>query len=56
MPRIAPWYSIKPNDPQVYHDNTECTEGNNIELENKRSGTDGRRKCLPCQRLDNEGR
>jgi len=54
--KTSPWYSVKPNAPPVYHDNTECHLGNNIERENRRSGTDGRPKCEVCERLDREGR
>ena len=51
MAKVAPWHSTRPNDPAVYHDNTLCTEGNNIEPENKVSGTGGRPKCEHCARL-----
>ena len=34
MAKVDPYYSIKKMD--VYHDNGDCTEGNNIEPENKR--------------------
>lgn len=33
MVQTSPWYSIKP-DTIVYHNNTDCTKGNNIEREN----------------------
>jgi hypothetical protein len=49
--RTSPWYSVKPSDRRVYHDNTLCTEGNNIERENRREGTDGRPRCEHCSRL-----
>jgi hypothetical protein len=49
----APWHSILQ---YVHHDNTACTEGNNIERENLRQGTGGKPLCHHCQRLDNEGR
>ena len=51
MARTSPWHSIRPEDPKVYHDNTSCTEGNNIEDKNRRAGTDGRRQCDHCRRL-----
>lgn len=54
--KTSPWHSIKPNDPQVHHDNTACTEGNNIEQENRREGTGNRPKCDHCDRLDSQGR
>ncbi len=37
---------------EVYHNSNQCTEGNNIERENVRSGTAGRRLCDHCKRLD----
>ena len=51
MAKVSPFHSVKPNDRQVYHDNTACTEGNNIEPGNKRLGTGGRRQCEHCARL-----
>lgn len=51
MARVDPWHSVKPNDPRVYHNNTNCNTGNNIERENRRSGTDGRPLCAECARL-----
>lgn len=44
----SPWHSVKED---VYHDNTECNTGNNIETENYRSGTGGHRLCKECARL-----
>ena len=48
---VAPWYSVKPYAPQVYHNETRCKTGNNIEPENRRSGTGGRPLCKECQDL-----
>ncbi len=48
MAKKSPWHSIKMD---VYHDNTECNTGNNIERENLRSGTGGKRLCQECKRL-----
>lgn len=56
MPQTSAWHSVKETDRKVYHDNTACTEGNNIETKNRRSGTDGRPKCDHCTRLDNAGK
>lgn len=56
MPQKAPWYSAKKNDPNVYHNNTECNTGNNIEKENIRQGTDGRPLCEECRRLNAAGK
>jgi hypothetical protein len=46
--RKSPWHSVKQ---VVYHDNTECNTGNNIERENLRSGTGGKPLCKECARL-----
>ena len=50
MAKASPWYSIKRN---VHHVCTNCTEGNNIETENRRSGTGGHPLCLTCSNLIN---
>jgi hypothetical protein len=47
----SPWHSKKPSDRRVYHNNTGCTEGNNIERQNRVSGTGGRPLCDHCGRL-----
>lgn len=47
----SPWYSIKATDRKVHHNNTDCTEGNNIEPENRREGTGGRPLYEHCKRL-----
>lgn len=39
-------YHAKNSD--VYHTKNKCTEGNNIEKGNRRSGTGGKRKCKNC--------
>ena len=48
MAKVPPFHAA---DSDVYHDNDQCTEGNNIESQNRRSGTGGKRKCDHCQRL-----
>ena len=53
--RVSPFHSKKP-DTKVYHDNDKCTEGNNIETENKVSGTGGLPLCEHCKRLNAEGK
>ena len=49
MAKKAPWHSVKSD---VYHDDTDCNTGNNIERENLRSGTGGKPKCSECKRLN----
>jgi hypothetical protein len=53
MPQTSPWHSVKENR---HHNNTSCTEGNNIEKENRRPGTDGKPLCEHCDRLNKQGK
>lgn len=53
MPKKDPWHSIKQS---VYHNNTNCNTGNNIERENLRSGTGGKPLCQECAGLNRQGR
>ena len=46
-----PFHSVKLYAPQVYHNDTRCTEGNNIEPQYLRQGTGGRPLCKHCARL-----
>ena len=50
MAKVAAFHSIKPSA-SVYHDESTCTEGNNIEANNRRSGTAGRPKCDRCKEI-----
>lgn len=50
----SPWYSEKKKT--VHYNNNKCTEGNNIERENVRSGTGGLPVCKHCQDLNREGK
>lgn len=54
MPKVYPWHSTRPGE-KVHHDNTRCTEGNNIESYYRASGTGGRPLCQHCARLDAQG-
>ena len=49
LAKVAAFHSIKQN---VCHDNSKCTEGNNIEKENLRQGTGGKSKCSHCSKLN----
>jgi len=51
MAKVAAFHSKRPGDKRVYHDNSSCTEGNNIEPQNKVSGTGGLPYCDHCKRL-----
>lgn len=39
---------------EVYHNNDQCTEGNNIEIRNLQKGTGNKRLCSRCAELNNE--
>lgn len=48
----APWHSTNPNlSVRVYHDETQCTEGNNIESRYLALGTGNRPKCKRCAEI-----
>lgn len=49
MAKTSSWHSVKSN---VHHNNTNCNTGNNIEKENRRSGTGGKSLCQECKRLN----
>jgi hypothetical protein len=51
MAKVPAWHSSRESDKKVYHDNDECTEGNNIETRYRQSGTGGRPRCQHCDRL-----
>jgi len=53
--KTEPWHSKRPGE-TVHHDNTQCTEGNNIEKYYLAQGTGGRPLCKHCDRLDREGK
>ncbi len=48
MARKSPWHA---DGSDVHHECSNCTEGNNIEPENRRSGTGGKRLCKTCKDL-----
>jgi len=49
IPKVAPWHSVNSN---VYHNNTNCNTGNNIEVEYRKPGKGGNRLCKECARLN----
>jgi hypothetical protein len=55
MPTVNPWHSSRPGE-EVYHNNTKCTEGNNIETYYRKPGTGGKKLCHHCAVLNNAGR
>ena len=59
MPKIFPFHSKNPNLPlhrRRYHDNSLCTEGNNIEWFFREEGTGGYPRCHHCTTLAALGR
>lgn len=51
MAKVSPWHSSRQSDRKVYHNDTRCTEGNNIESYYRTPGTGGRPLCEHCARL-----
>lgn len=52
--KVSPFHTSQPARPpkrDVYHNNTSCTEGNNIERQYRRDGTAGRPLCDRCENL-----
>ncbi len=49
--RVNPFHS-KLEGTEVYHNNNKCTEGDNIQPENRISGTGGLRLCERCRELN----
>lgn len=49
MARVPAFHSKRETDRKVYHDDDECTEGNNIETYNRVAGTGGRPRCKNCK-------
>ena len=52
MAQKSAWHSVKQT---VHHVCTNCNTGNNIEKENLRSGTGGKRRCDECAGLISRG-
>jgi hypothetical protein len=60
MPPVPAFYSINETRKQpaqrVYHDNSECPAGREIQKVERRSGTGTYRLCEDCNRLNYQGR
>lgn len=48
MAKTSPFHGVGRS---VHHNNTSCTEGNNIEARNRRPGTGGLPLCSHCRSL-----
>jgi len=55
MPSCPSFHSKLPGT-AVYHNNSACTEGNNIESCNRISGTGSHRLCSRCKELNSQGK
>lgn len=53
MTKTGAWHSILSD---VYHDDTECNTGNNIERENRRTGTGNKRHRSECAEIQGRRR
>ena len=51
MAKVAPYHSINPSDPDVYHDHDDCPSGQQIPAHNRRAGTGGYPRCKHCVNL-----
>lgn len=51
MARVSPYHSTYPSDHPVYHNQSTCVVGNNIERRYLAAGTAGRPLCLTCSRM-----
>ncbi len=56
MPQVSPTHSVKDTARKVYHNNSACTERNNIETRYLRQGTGGRPLCEHCARNNAQGK
>ncbi len=59
MPKVPPFHSTNPRIPEDerrYHDNSACTEGNNIEWFYREDGDGGYKRCHHCTTLAALGR
>jgi hypothetical protein len=49
--KVNPYYSKKPQDTHVFHDDRNCEVGKAIPVENKKFGTNGYPHCPQCAAL-----
>lgn len=53
MAIVSPWHSSKEGTKKVFHNNTECTKGNNIEKKYWKQGEGKDRElCVECSNLE----
>ena len=49
--KVPAYYSINKSDPDVYHDHSDCPEGQQIPEYNKSPGTNNYRRCESCIKM-----
>ena len=54
--KVKSFRSKRPSRKKVYHNNSKCTEGNNIEKSNKIHKVGGACLCEHCKRLNRNRR
>lgn len=52
MAKISPWYSSRPRDRNVYHDNDRCPQGEKIDPKYRKAGRRCRLQCPACAKLN----
>jgi hypothetical protein len=50
--QVDTYYSIRPSDRRVHHNNDKCTDGKSIESYAKSIGTENRPLCEECAQLN----
>ena len=53
MPRTFPWHSKKSG---VYHNNSACRTGKEVDPDDLQQGTGGKALCQECAELNRQGR
>lgn len=52
MTMIAPYYSIAPSAPRMYHDQAECSDARALPDWYRMGGTGGFQRCQQCQAIE----
>jgi hypothetical protein len=51
MAQIPPWYSFRPRDRNVYHDDDRCPVGKAIDIKYRKQGRRCKTRCAVCAKL-----
>jgi hypothetical protein len=51
VPYCSPYYSVSEEEREVYHNKSNCPDGERIKPENRRDGDDGRPLCKECPKV-----